>query len=112
MDLFFEEPTRSGYPLAMSFNQPEAEALLEKAVLDRKIPLIRGYGKDTFIPRNEFTCHLPLTPYAFCSVTDDGSAPGPSGLGLGTGHDQRDEMCRERRLHSRPNIRKTEWAQQ
>ena len=45
VDLFTEAPTRSGYPLIMSFNQPQVESLLEKAVLDRGIPLLRGYGK-------------------------------------------------------------------
>jgi len=29
----------------MSFKQPQVESLLEKAVLDRGIPLLRGYGK-------------------------------------------------------------------
>jgi len=29
----------------MAFNQPQVEILLEKAVLERGIPLIRGYGK-------------------------------------------------------------------
>lgn len=44
-DLYFEAPTRSGYPFASSFNQPEVEAVLERAVLTRKIPLMRGYSE-------------------------------------------------------------------
>ena len=44
VDLFWELPSRSGYPFAMGFSQPELEGLLEKTVLDREIPLIRGFG--------------------------------------------------------------------
>lgn len=44
-DLYFEAPTRSGFPFASSFNQPEVEGMLESAVLKRNIPLIRGYCK-------------------------------------------------------------------
>ena len=49
MDLFTEAPTRSGYPLLMSFNQPQVESLLEKAVLDRGIPLLRGFGESSLL---------------------------------------------------------------
>lgn len=44
VDLKWEDPTRSGFPIAMGFTQPQLEALLERAVLERGIPLIRGYG--------------------------------------------------------------------
>lgn len=43
VDLFFEAPSRSGFPMAMGFNQPQLEGLLEREVLERGIPLIRGY---------------------------------------------------------------------
>lgn len=47
VDLHTELPTRSGYDLLSSFSQPDVESLLEKEVLDRKIPLLRGYGESS-----------------------------------------------------------------
>lgn len=45
VDLKWEDPTRSGFPIAMGFTQPQLEALLERTVIERGIPLIRGYGE-------------------------------------------------------------------
>lgn len=45
VDLFFEAPTRSGFPLSMGFNQPELEQLLDKTAIQRNIPIMRGYSK-------------------------------------------------------------------
>ena len=45
MDLHWDAETRSGFPFCTGFSQPELEEMLEKAVLDRKIPFIRGYGE-------------------------------------------------------------------
>lgn len=44
VDLHCEAPTRSGYPMGNNFNQPTLERLLEKTVVERGIPLVRGYG--------------------------------------------------------------------
>lgn len=46
VDLHTEKPTRSGHPFISGFTQPAVEGLLEKTLLDRKIPLIRGYGEE------------------------------------------------------------------
>ena len=45
MDLHLELQTRSGFPFATGFSQPELEGMLEQAVLERQIPFIRGYGE-------------------------------------------------------------------
>jgi hypothetical protein len=45
VDMHTEARTRSDHPSIMGFCQPQLEGLLEKAVLSRKIPLIRGCGK-------------------------------------------------------------------
>lgn len=50
VDLFFEATTRSGFPTAMGFNQPQLEGLLEKEVIQRGIPLIRGYCEYDAVP--------------------------------------------------------------
>lgn len=43
--MYTEARTRSDYPSIMGFCQPQLESLLEKAILSRKIPLIRGYSE-------------------------------------------------------------------
>lgn len=45
VDMFTELPTRSGYNSINGFSQPQVEGLLEKAVSDLGIPLVRGYGE-------------------------------------------------------------------
>lgn len=45
----------------MGFSQPELEGLLEKAVLDRKIPLIRGYSEHFSLQQCIETASLRLT---------------------------------------------------
>jgi hypothetical protein len=45
VDLFFEEATRSGFASQVAFCQPELEAVFNKAAIDRKLPVLRGYSK-------------------------------------------------------------------
>ncbi|BEJ16608.1 hypothetical protein CspHIS471_0600090 [Cutaneotrichosporon sp. HIS471] len=44
VDLCWEAPTVSGTDFCFGFNQPELEAVLERAVLSRNIPIVRGYA--------------------------------------------------------------------
>ncbi|KAK9896748.1 FAD/NAD(P)-binding domain-containing protein [Cystobasidium minutum MCA 4210] len=63
VDLKWEDPTRSGFPIAMGFTQPQLEALLERTVIERGIPLIRGYAlRDIQHSKEDVTAQFVYVP--------------------------------------------------
>ncbi|BEI84608.1 hypothetical protein CcaverHIS002_0500090 [Cutaneotrichosporon cavernicola] len=68
-DLCWEAPTASGTDFCFGFNQPELESVLERAVLSRNIPLVRGYAVHA-LQQDADGVDVHLEPFTFKAATN------------------------------------------